>query len=86
MKALDRAIMVAGSQAELARRIGAGGQSTVGNWILRGGLVPVEYCTQIEVATGVTRKELRPDDWQRYWPELAAPELHGTAQQDVGHG
>ena len=27
----------------------------------------------IELATGrlVTRQELRPTDWQRYWPELA---------------
>lgn len=31
-----------------------------------------ERCVQIEQVTegAVTRKELRPDDWQRIWPEL----------------
>ncbi len=35
--------------------------------------LPVEYCAQIELATGgkVTRRELRPHDWQNIWPELA---------------
>lgn len=38
--------------------------------------VPVERCVPIERATGgaVTRQDLRPDDWQDIWPELAAPE------------
>lgn len=33
-----------------------------------------ERCVQIERATGgqVTRRELRPDDWQQIWPELSA--------------
>ena len=32
-----------------------------------------EYCVAIERATGgrVTRRDLRPDDWSRIWPELA---------------
>lgn len=32
-------------------------------------------CVLIERATGgqVTRKDLRPDDWQDIWPELAQP-------------
>lgn len=32
-----------------------------------------ERCVAIETATGglVTRKDLRPDDWQTIWPELA---------------
>lgn len=31
-----------------------------------------EYCVAIEVATGgkVSRRDLRPDDWMRIWPEL----------------
>lgn len=35
--------------------------------------LPVEHCAQIEIATGgeVTRRELRPHDWQSIWPELA---------------
>lgn len=31
------------------------------------------YCIAIERATkgAVTRRDLRPDDWHEYWPELA---------------
>lgn len=31
-----------------------------------------ELCVSIEQATdgAVTRKDLRPDDWQKIWPEL----------------
>lgn len=38
--------------------------------------VPIARCVAIERFTGgeVTRKDLRPDDWQNYWPELATPE------------
>lgn len=34
--------------------------------------VPIERCPDIERATNgaVTRKDLRPDDWARIWPEL----------------
>lgn len=47
-------------------------KAAVSNW-KRIGSVPVEYCARIERETGgaVTRKELRPDDWQAIWPELA---------------
>jgi len=43
--------------------------------------VPIWRCSSIEAATGgeVTRQELRPDDWQSIWPELA-PALANTAQ------
>ena len=45
--------------------------AAIGNWKIRG--VPIEQCTAIEhaVACVVTRRELRPDDWQKIWPELA---------------
>ena len=35
--------------------------------------MPIERCVPIERATNgaVTRKDLRPDDWQEIWPELA---------------
>ncbi len=34
--------------------------------------IPVRFCARIEAATEgrVTRKDLRPDDWQAIWPEL----------------
>lgn len=35
--------------------------------------VPIERCADIERATSgaVTRRDLRPNDWHRIWPELA---------------
>jgi len=35
--------------------------------------IPPERCVEIERATAgeVTRRDLRPDDWMRIWPELA---------------
>ena len=37
--------------------------------------IPPERCVEIERATEgyVTRRDLRPDDWMRIWPELAEP-------------
>ena len=34
--------------------------------------IPIERCLDIEQATDgkVTRRDLRPDDWLRIWPEL----------------
>jgi DNA-binding transcriptional regulator YdaS (Cro superfamily) len=31
----------------------------------------VAAALELETAASVTRKTLRPDDWQRIWPELA---------------
>lgn len=75
MDALTTAIGVTKGVSELARLIGVS-QSAVSNWRARGGLVPVEHCTAIERATAgaVTRRDLRPDDWHRIWPELASCE------------
>lgn len=35
-------------------------------------LLGPKICTQIEIQTKgeITRKDLRPDDWQEIWPEL----------------
>lgn len=45
----------------------------VSDWVTGKKGIPMERCTAIERATGgaVTRKDLRPDDWQDHWPELA---------------
>ncbi len=34
--------------------------------------IPARYCPQLEQMTGgkVTRKEMRPNDWMQFWPEL----------------
>ncbi|MBY0237883.1 MAG: helix-turn-helix domain-containing protein [Burkholderiaceae bacterium] len=44
-------------------------------WIEKIRPVAIQHCAAIEQQTGgrVTRQELRPDDWQKIWPELAAP-------------
>lgn len=58
---LQRAVTLAGSQTELARRIGVQ-QAHVWNWLNRSkGKVPGEHVIPIEKATGVSRHELRPD-------------------------
>ena len=73
--ALRRAIEICGSQRALARSLGISAVA-VGQW-LQGGSeaharrVPPKQCVRIELLTGgaVSRKELRPDDWQDYWPD-----------------
>lgn len=67
---IERAIAVAGSQTALADALGVT-QQTVSNW-LKGGVIRPEHCSAIErfTAGAVTRRDLRPDDWQDIWPEL----------------
>lgn len=73
--ALKRAIEIAGSQAELARRVAATTgnakvkQAHVWNWLNRDGEVPAEMVLAVEAATldektgrpRVLRNDLRPD-------------------------
>lgn len=73
MNALDLAIEHMGGVGKLAGAIGMG-QAAVSNWRARNTLIDPLHCVAIEVATTavVTRKQLRPNDWQQIWPELAA--------------
>jgi DNA-binding transcriptional regulator YdaS (Cro superfamily) len=63
------------SVSELRQAIRVGSDAQIRQW--QHGYVgrrpSPENCTQIELATAgkVTRKDLRPDDWERIWPELA---------------
>lgn len=65
------------SVAALARAIGVKDPAQIRQW--RHGYSDrkpsPENCVAIEVATGgkVTRKDLRPEDWSRIWPELIGP-------------
>lgn len=61
------------SGADLAKALGVP-QPLISQWKTNVRPVPVERCADIEKATGglVSRRDLRPSDWQRYWPELAA--------------
>ncbi len=44
-------------------------------WIKKRRPVAADRCVAIERATdgAVTRRDLRPDDWQDIWPELVQP-------------
>lgn len=66
-QALQRAIAIAGSQAELARRIGVPA-TTLNYWVQRGYAEP-ESVLAIERETGVPREHLRPD----IYPSVASP-------------
>jgi len=59
--ALERAIQLAGTKAELGRRLGV--RASLINYWLSTDKVPAEQAIEIEAATGgaVTRKELRAD-------------------------
>ncbi len=69
MNSLDKAIQLCGGLSALAKEIGVS-SARLGNWRLRS--VPIEYCLAIETAAagGVSRKDLRPKDWHKIWPEL----------------
>jgi len=69
-----------GGRAALAKLLNVT-VAAIGNWKMRKS-VPVEHCAQIEAATGgqVTRRDLRPNDWQQIWPEL------DTNSTDQGQG
>lgn len=68
---VDRAADAVGGASNLAAALGVSVQA-VSNWKERG--VPIERCVALEQLSGatVTRKDLRPDDWEAIWPELAA--------------
>lgn len=76
---VDRAARAMGGRDALATVLGVK-RSAPGNWKVRG--VPIEHCAAIELACGgvVTRRELRPNDWKRIWPELAAYQATLDAQ------
>ena len=59
------------SAASLARKMSIAPE-LISQWKTGKRPIPVERCYPIELATGglVTRRELRPSDWQMIWPEL----------------
>lgn len=60
-----------GSAAAIADALGIS-SVMVSQWVKGRKSIPVARCAAIEAATNgvVTRKDLRPDDWQQFWPEL----------------
>lgn len=74
MDALQQAADAVGGLSRLAEMVGVS-PSTPFMWRTRK-RIPAEYCAAIENVTAgvVTRRDLRPDDWQRIWPELVENE------------
>lgn len=65
----------------------------VSRWARKKRPVPEKSATAIEQATAgaVTRRELRPNDWYRIWPELVTPETPAPsaaapASKEPSHG
>ena len=81
---IERASKAVGSQSKLAEVLGVT-QQNISYWKTSG--IPIEYCTAVEVATKgvVTRKDMRPKTWPKYWPELAqTPAVRaGAATENV---
>lgn len=71
--AIERACERCGGASALARDLGLT-PTTVSEWKTGKRSVPIERCVDVERLTSgaVTRMDLRPDDWWRIWPELAA--------------
>jgi DNA-binding transcriptional regulator YdaS (Cro superfamily) len=74
-----------GTGAALARALGVH-PVMVSQWSVGAKAVPLERCADMERATSgaVSRWDLRPADWPRYWPELigtaGAPAVPMTAE------
>lgn len=80
MDSLLKAIDICGSQAALAKRITEKLPDSevvtpqqVWNWLYRDKSVPERYCSAIEEVCDykVTRRDLRPNDCEVIWPDLA---------------
>lgn len=73
MKFTDWVAAQRGRSLEIAQALGVT-PPVVSDWVTGKKAIPFDRCMAIERATGgiVTRKDLRPNDWQDHWPELAA--------------
>lgn len=71
--ALRAAIQLAGGQVLLGEAIKAS-QPQISQWMTGVRPVPPKKAAAIESFTkgAVSRRALRPDDWDQLWPELAA--------------
>ena len=58
-----------GGLTEVAKSLGVS-KGLLWAWISRG-QVPIDQCLFVSEKTGIGRAELRPDDWDLIWPELA---------------
>lgn len=86
---IGKAAHAVGGLSILASKLGVS-PPTVHEWKTGKRPVPVLRCVSINRVTNgiVTLQELRPDDWQKIWPELAAAQSHQAqpATHDVAAG
>ena len=68
---IEEAAAKVGGYKALADLLGLS-KSAVWQWKEENREVPIPHCWPIEEATGVSRRQLRPNDWRRIWPELVA--------------
>lgn len=66
---VDVASKLVGGRLKLAELLGVE-RSAIGNWKVRG--IPAQHCqAMVRLTNGaVNLKQLRPNDWQDFWPEL----------------
>jgi len=81
--AVAAAAEIAGSQAALARCLNVTAP-TINQWAKGVRPIPERMAVAIESTTkgAVTRRDLRPEDWQDIWPELSQP---STSEKEVGN-
>ena len=84
--ALRRAVEICGSQSDLAAALQIS-KVAVGQWFMdtdnpNHRHVPPRQCVRIEQLTAgaVRRRELRPHDWQQWWPEMDGAQAIVDAQ------
>lgn len=67
---VDIASRKVGGRSRLAEILGVSA-SAIGNWKERG--IPAEHCQALRRITEgeLTLQQMRPNDWLKYWPELA---------------
>ena len=81
MTPIQTAIAEAGGPAVVAQLLAASVQA-VCFWRDGKRSFPVEHCAKLEAAqTKVTRRDLRPDDWHRIWPELVTAQHPAPVRQ-----
>ena len=70
------------SAASLSKKLGIT-PVLISQWRTGARPIPIERCPAIEVATAgaVTRRDLRPDDWNLIWPELVTNKFPSPKQQ-----
>ena len=86
LAAVREAVALAGGPSNLARALEVTPQM-VSQWVsdnpVRNRPVAARHCKRIEDLYGVGRHRLRPDDWHRYWPDLAVVGARTVPAQKV---